>query len=141
MSSFILAGLGLSLGLLPTKGMSLVLAGMISIALNPFLFAAIEPFRRWVLKRSDLARRLERRKRPAQAAIRNANISKGKSCWSVTAGEHALPKAWTFIGSPLWSLSRTESWEGLRKRMVAVSGDASEPSVLIRRTSLKRRCS
>jgi len=63
--SFILAGLGLSLGLLPTEGMSLVLAGaLISIALNPFLFAAIEPFRRWVLKRSDLARRLEQRKDP-----------------------------------------------------------------------------
>jgi CPA2 family monovalent cation:H+ antiporter-2 len=48
--SFILAGLGLSLGLLPAEGMSLVLAGaLISIALNPVLFAAIEPLRRWIL--------------------------------------------------------------------------------------------
>src|SRR3546814_16673584 len=45
--SFILAGLGTSLGLLPPEGLSLVLAGaLISIALNPFLFAAIEPVRR-----------------------------------------------------------------------------------------------
>jgi CPA2 family monovalent cation:H+ antiporter-2 len=59
--SFILAGLGLSLGLLPAEGMSLVLAGaLISIALNPLVFAAIEPVRRWVLQRAPhLARRLE----------------------------------------------------------------------------------
>ena len=42
--SFILAGLGLSLGLLPREGMSLILAGgIISIALNPLLFALVEP--------------------------------------------------------------------------------------------------
>ena len=63
--SFILAGLGLSLGLLPDEGMSLVLAGaLISIALNPLLFAAIEPLRRWILQRSELARELEQRTDP-----------------------------------------------------------------------------
>src|SRR5574343_1724829 len=63
--SFILAGLGLTLGLLPKEGMSLVLAGAIfSIALNPFVFAATEPVRRWVLQRSALARRLEQRQDP-----------------------------------------------------------------------------
>ena len=63
--SFILAGLGLSLGLLPTQGMSLVLAGaLISIALNPLLFAAIAPARQWLLGRSALARRLEQRQDP-----------------------------------------------------------------------------
>ena len=40
--SIILAGLGLSLGLLSTEGMSLVLAGvLISIALNSFLFLSL----------------------------------------------------------------------------------------------------
>lgn len=63
--SFILAGLGVALGLLPAMGMSLVLAGaLISIALNPLLFAAVEPLRRWVLARSELARRLEQRQDP-----------------------------------------------------------------------------
>jgi CPA2 family monovalent cation:H+ antiporter-2 len=63
--SFILAGLGLSLGLLPAEGMSLVLAGaLISIALNPLLFAFIEPLRRWILARSSKARRLEQRTDP-----------------------------------------------------------------------------
>ena len=42
--SFILAGLGTTLGLLPAAGMSLILAGgIISIAINPLLFALIEP--------------------------------------------------------------------------------------------------
>lgn len=41
--SFILAGLGLSLGLLPQEGQHLILAGsIISIALNPLVFQAIE---------------------------------------------------------------------------------------------------
>ena len=63
--SFILAGLGKSLGLLSTEGMSLVLAGsLISIASNPFLFAAISPLQRWLLARSELARRLDRREDP-----------------------------------------------------------------------------
>jgi CPA2 family monovalent cation:H+ antiporter-2 len=63
--SFILAGLGVSLGLLPVEGQSLVLAGaLISIAANTALFSAIEPLRQWVLRRSELARRLERRDDP-----------------------------------------------------------------------------
>jgi CPA2 family monovalent cation:H+ antiporter-2 len=63
--SFILAGLGVSLGLLPAEGMSLVLAGaLISIALNPFLFRALAPLREALLRRSTLARRLERRADP-----------------------------------------------------------------------------
>lgn len=41
--SFILAGLGLSMGLLPPEGRDLVLAGaLISITLNPLAFAAID---------------------------------------------------------------------------------------------------
>ncbi len=50
--SFILAGLGLNLGLLPEEGMSLILAGgIISIALNPLLFALVEPVhKRFFLK-------------------------------------------------------------------------------------------
>ncbi len=63
--SFILAGLGVTLGLLPEEGMSLVLAGaLISIAINPLLFAGVEPLRKWILKRSALARRLEQRGDP-----------------------------------------------------------------------------
>ena len=46
--SFILADL-VSLGLMPEEGQSLILAGaIISIALNPLLFQAIEPAQAWV---------------------------------------------------------------------------------------------
>jgi CPA2 family monovalent cation:H+ antiporter-2 len=50
--SFILAGLGVALNLLPAEGRDLVLAGaIISITLNPFLFAAVEKGRTKLLTR------------------------------------------------------------------------------------------
>lgn len=63
--SFILAGLGVALDLLPREGQSLVLAGaLISIAANAALFSAIEPLRHWILSRSAFARKLELRDDP-----------------------------------------------------------------------------
>ncbi|QLF93343.1 Kef family K(+) transporter [Pseudomonas sp. ABC1] len=60
--SFILAGLGLALGLMPQEGLSLVLAGaLISIALNPAVFGLIKPFKELALRRSAFARKLEQR--------------------------------------------------------------------------------
>lgn len=51
--SFILAGLGVTLGLLSAKGQSLILAGaFVSIAANSALFSVVEFFRNWLLKRS-----------------------------------------------------------------------------------------
>ncbi|HET7169274.1 MAG TPA: cation:proton antiporter [Candidatus Limnocylindrales bacterium] len=45
--SFILGTIGLSLGLIDTAGFQLIVAGaLLSIALNPFLFRAIEPLER-----------------------------------------------------------------------------------------------
>ncbi len=58
--SFILAALGISLGLMPQEGQSLILAGaIISIAVNPLLFTAIEPLQRWLRANSDAVRKLE----------------------------------------------------------------------------------
>ncbi|WP_147164148.1 cation:proton antiporter domain-containing protein [Pararhodospirillum oryzae] len=52
--SFILAGLGVSLGLLPQAGLSYILAGaLLSIALNPLLFHALGPLERWLGGDSD----------------------------------------------------------------------------------------
>ena len=63
--SFILAGLGLTLGLMPQEGVSLVLAGaLISIALNPVMFGLIKPLKEWALHRSSFARKLETREDP-----------------------------------------------------------------------------
>jgi CPA2 family monovalent cation:H+ antiporter-2 len=63
--SFILVGLGASLGLMPREAQSLVVAGaLISIAFNPLVFRGIDPLQRWLLARSQLARRLAARDDP-----------------------------------------------------------------------------
>ena len=76
--SFILAGLGVGLGLMPTEGQSLVLAvALLSIAANAALFSAVEPMRGWLLARSALARRLEQRDDPLAelpATTQRANL-------------------------------------------------------------------
>jgi CPA2 family monovalent cation:H+ antiporter-2 len=55
--SFIVVGLGMHLGLLPTEGRDLVLAGaLLSITLNPVAFASVEPLADWLRKRWPLAR-------------------------------------------------------------------------------------
>jgi len=59
--SFILAGLGAALGLLPPDGRDLILAGAIlSIALNPATFAGIAPLTRFLEARPRLLALLER---------------------------------------------------------------------------------
>ncbi len=63
--SFILAGLGVSLGLLPMEGQSLVLAAaMVSIALNSAVFAALSPLLAWAKRHSAWAQRLDARDDP-----------------------------------------------------------------------------
>ncbi|MGV1046811.1 cation:proton antiporter domain-containing protein [Limnohabitans sp.] len=135
--SFILAGLGLSLGLLPAEGMSLVLAGaLISIALNPVLFAAIEPLRRWILQRSDLARRLEQRTDP-YAELPMTTERKYLQGQVVLVGYGRVGKriadALEARGIPyVVAEQNRELVENLRKKgMVAVSGNAADPAVLI----------
>ena len=59
--SFILAGLGVALGLLPPEGRDLILAGAIlSITLNPLVFAAVDPASAWLKVRPRLIALLER---------------------------------------------------------------------------------
>jgi CPA2 family monovalent cation:H+ antiporter-2 len=66
--SFILAALGVSLGVLPTEAQSLVVAGaLLSIGLNPLVFSLVEPVRRWILATSATARKLEARADPLAA--------------------------------------------------------------------------
>jgi CPA2 family monovalent cation:H+ antiporter-2 len=63
--SFILVGLGRSLGVMPEEAQSLVVAGAaLSIAINPLVFRGIQPLQRWLLKRSQVARELEARDDP-----------------------------------------------------------------------------
>jgi monovalent cation:H+ antiporter-2, CPA2 family len=59
--SFILAGLGVALGFLPPEGRDLILAAAIlSITLNPLLFAAVDPLTAGLRARPRLIARLER---------------------------------------------------------------------------------
>lgn len=135
--SFILAGLGLSLGLLPQEGMSLVLAGaLLSIALNPLLFAAIAPFRRAVLERSELARRLDSRQDP-YAELPMDTERKYLEGQVVIVGYgrigRRIANALQERGIPyvVAELNR-ELVEDLRKKgVIAVSGNAAEPATLI----------
>jgi CPA2 family monovalent cation:H+ antiporter-2 len=135
--SFILAGLGLTLGLLPVEGQSLILAGaIISIALNPVVFAAVEPVQGWVRTRSERARAHERSVDPLAelpASVDQARLSNhvllvgyGRVGRRIAAllGEHGIP----FVVAE----QNREEVERLRERNIpAVSGDASDPGVLI----------
>jgi CPA2 family monovalent cation:H+ antiporter-2 len=59
--SFILAALGIALGLLPEMGQNLILAGaIISIAVNPLMFKLAGPLQNWLRAKSEHARKLER---------------------------------------------------------------------------------
>jgi monovalent cation:H+ antiporter-2, CPA2 family len=58
--SFILAALGVSLGLLPTEGQSLIVAGAIlTISLNPLVFSVADRLSRWLGTNPRWAARLE----------------------------------------------------------------------------------
>ena len=60
--SFILGTVGLTLGLLPTEGFQLIVAGsLLSIAINPFLFRLVDPLDRRLRALGVLTRWLERR--------------------------------------------------------------------------------
>ncbi|HEX7171200.1 MAG TPA: cation:proton antiporter [Candidatus Limnocylindria bacterium] len=59
--SFILATAGVGLGILPDEAYQLVVAGaLISITINPVLFAAVDPVDAWLKARPALRRRLDR---------------------------------------------------------------------------------
>ncbi len=135
--SFILAGLGMSLGLLPPEGLSLVLAGaLISIALNPFVFAAIAPVRSWVLQRSELARRFERREDPF-AELPMSTERKYLEGQVVLVGYgrvgRRIAEALRERGIPyVVAEQNRELVEDLRKQgIAAVSGNAADPAALI----------
>lgn len=135
--SFILAGLGLSLGLLPAEGMSLILAAaLISIALNPLLFSAIQPFKKWLIDISKTASTLEKRTDPF-AELPMSTERKYLEGQIVLVGYGRVGKriANALLASNIPFVVAEENRElveNLRKAGIpAVSGNAAEPSVLI----------
>ena len=135
--SFILAGLGQALGLMSAEGMSLILAGaLISIALNPVMFSAIEPLRRWALAKSTTARELEQRGDPyaelpmstERKYLEQQVVLVGYGRVGQRIAEELQRRDIPFVVAE----QNRELVESLRQQGIpAVSGDASEPSVLI----------
>jgi CPA2 family monovalent cation:H+ antiporter-2 len=135
--SFILAGVGMSLGLLPAEGQSLILAGaLISIALNPFVFSAIDPALDWLRHRSQLARQLERSDDPL-AELPMSTERKYLSNQVVLVGYgrvgRHIAKALHGRGIPFVVAEQNRQLvEQLRKTgQAAVYGNAVEPATLI----------
>lgn len=135
--SFILAGLGVALGLMPVEGQSLVLAGaLISIAANSAIFAAIEPLQKWIRERSALARSLEQRHDPLaqlpmsvdQNLLTGQVVLVGYGRVGRRIGMALREKKIPFVVAE----QNREIVDALRKDGIpAVSGDVSSPEVLI----------
>lgn len=135
--SFILAGLGVNLGLMSAEGYSLILASAIlSIALNPFLFRAIKPVQDWILGKSPLARTLGSRNDPLATLpgtvepshVTGHVIIVGYGRVGQRIGEGLAERSVPFVVAE----QNREIVERLRAAGTkAVYGDASEPAVLI----------
>jgi CPA2 family monovalent cation:H+ antiporter-2 len=135
--SFILAGLGLALGLLPEAGQSLLLAGaIISISLNPALFRLIHPLQDWLRERSALARRLEHPADPlavlpdsVDAELLTGHVTLvGYGRVGRRIGESLLQQRIRFVVAE----QNREVVERLRSEGIhAVVGEGADPAVLI----------
>jgi CPA2 family monovalent cation:H+ antiporter-2 len=123
--------------LLPAEGYSLVLAGaLISIALNPLVFRAIEPAQAWIRSRSGLARMLERPNDPLAElpmTVDPARLTGHVLLVGYGRVGRRVAEALSARGVPIVVAEQNrELVESLRARGIpAVSGDAVEPAVLI----------
>ena len=134
--SFILAALGLALGLLPQEAQSLIVAGaLLSITLHPFVFNLVGPLHRWISARRGLTDALERE--PGSLAELPAGfdperfrdhvvlVGHGRVGGPVAAelAEHGIPHL-------IVEQSR-ERAEALRAQgLTVIYGDATRPDVL-----------
>lgn len=135
--SFILAKLGVQHGVLSEEAQNLILGGaLLSIAINPLLFAAIGPAQRWIRSRSELARKLELRADPL--AVLPDSVDQALLTGQVVIVGYGrvgrrIAEALSSRGIPYVIAEQNRGIvEQLREKDVkAVSGDASEAAVLI----------
>jgi CPA2 family monovalent cation:H+ antiporter-2 len=135
--SFILAALGMSLGLLPQLGQNLILAGaIISIAVNPLMFKAINPLQEWLRSKSDLARKLERSTDPlaelpmtvTHEHLTGQVVLVGYGRVGKRIAEELTRQKVHYVVAE----QNREMVEELRRRdQPAVAGNAADPAVLI----------
>jgi CPA2 family monovalent cation:H+ antiporter-2 len=135
--SFILAALGIHVGLFTVEGQNLILAGaLLSIALNPFLFRLIGPAESLIRSRSRLGLAFRR------GADHLAGLPTTVDEKRLTG--HVVLVGYGRVGQRICDAliaqdipvviaeENREVVESLRRRgLAAVSGNASEPSVLI----------
>jgi len=132
--SFILAALGVGLGLMPPEARDLILAGaLLSITFNPFAFGMIAPMTRWLDRHPRVTALLERRNRrqapagPQAIGLRNHAVIVGYGRVGSVVG-HAL-EAQGLKFAVIENHQRIV--EDLRaQNTVAIQGDASAPGVL-----------
>ncbi|MDE3150914.1 MAG: cation:proton antiporter [Gemmatimonadota bacterium] len=137
--SFILAGLAVSLGVLPPTAQNLIVAASIlSITLNPLVLQLAAPVERWVRARPALAARLDREESRATARTIAA-----ESAESAAMHDHAVIVGFGRVGAligralerqgiPFLIVEKDREWfERLRERGLHVLfGDASKRAVL-----------
>ncbi|MGE5200423.1 MAG: NAD-binding protein, partial [Rhodospirillaceae bacterium] len=128
-------GLGIALQLLPVESRDLILAGaLISIALNPFVFAAVPAVERWIRSRPRLVALLERE---------GAAAPRDETSPALPGAGHAVVVGHGRVGSSITSVLEQERlpfvvverdrprYDALRGRGVpAVFGDATDPEIL-----------
>ena len=135
--SFILAGLGLNLGLLTMEAQNLILAGaLISITFNKLMFFCVPLLQKWILAHPKLARKLERPGDPL-AELPMSTEEKFLSGQVVLVGYgkvgQRIARALTEKNIPFVVVEENrEIVESLRQRgIAAVGGNAAEPAVLV----------
>jgi monovalent cation:H+ antiporter-2, CPA2 family len=133
--SFILAGLGVTLGLLPAEGRHLVLAGaLLSITLNPLVFAASDRLTAWLRTRPGLMARIERRGDGALATLPETQPGPRDHAVIVGYGRvgSVVGKGLKSQGLPIVVIDQDrQRVEALRARgLAAIYGDATTPGVL-----------
>ena len=134
--SFILAGLGISMGVLPAEGRDLILAAaIVSIVLNPLMLRGANRVERWIEVRPGLASTIERE------VVTAVDVAGPAS--SHMLHDHVVLVGYGRVGRRIGDALRSEgipyvaverdriAVEALRKEGVqAVFGDAARPGIL-----------
>ena len=132
--SFILGTVGLGLGLLPPEGIQLIVAGaLVSIALNPLLFRAIDPLEAYIKQHDRVHAIFERR----------GDLGRLEPAESEPLRRHAILAGYGRVGRTIASVFDRRGYhyvvisqdrraiEELRARGVpAIYGDAARPELL-----------
>jgi monovalent cation:H+ antiporter-2, CPA2 family len=133
--SFIMAALGVSLGVLAEEGRSLILAAaLVSIVLNPLLFWVAEKLIALVSRYPELLDRLERQKAPRMVATDMFMATPVNHAILVGYGRvgRTIGEAFQRVGLPFVALDQDRRVvEAMRALGVAaVYGDATRPGIL-----------